>query len=418
MTPVPNPTAAVDVHRLSSEDSAVRDRLAGEAFGMPTTPPTPPPAAGGADAPPPEPERPRPGRRDWGAFVDGRLAGIATDRAYDVWFGGRLVPTSGIAGVAIGAEDRGRGLLRPLLGTLLADARVRGAVLSTLHPSATRIYRGLGYEVVGEFRVARVPAWAVGQVRPDPEVSVRRATAEDVPAIREQYDRWARGYSGPLSRRGESYDPTVESDPGSVLADTTAVSVAVDADGRVCGYTNWDRGGGDQGALAVVDLIAERPEAYRSLLASVGSFSSVVSHVSFETSGLDPLRALLPTSHWEVVRNDPHMLRILDVVGAVQARGYLAGLRTEIAFAVAGDALGVLDGGYRVTVADGEAHAEAVPVTDGLPVFAPRGLSLAYAGTQPASQLRSLGLLTGPDDTDALIDATFAGPPFHIKDFF
>jgi Acetyltransferase (GNAT) domain len=42
------------------------------------------------------------------------------------------VPTSGVAGVVVTPELRGTGLARKLLTTLLAAARDRGAVISTL----------------------------------------------------------------------------------------------------------------------------------------------------------------------------------------------------------------------------------------------------------------------------------------------
>ena len=57
------------------------------------------------------------------------------------------MPIAGIAAVAVRPEHRGSGLLAPLFAALLADARERGAVVSTLFPTAPGIYRRLGYEV-------------------------------------------------------------------------------------------------------------------------------------------------------------------------------------------------------------------------------------------------------------------------------
>ena len=57
-----------------------------EAFGVPSTPPT-------------EPARiDQPGRTTFGAFLGDELVAKAIDRAYDSYFGGAAVPTSGIAG--------------------------------------------------------------------------------------------------------------------------------------------------------------------------------------------------------------------------------------------------------------------------------------------------------------------------------
>src|SRR5690242_5825662 len=74
----------------------------------------------------------RPGRVNWGVFDGGRLVARATDREQSQWFGGRLVPACGIAGVVVAPELRGRGLARTVLTRLLHHARDRGARVATL----------------------------------------------------------------------------------------------------------------------------------------------------------------------------------------------------------------------------------------------------------------------------------------------
>lgn len=74
-------------------------------------------------SPPPGWQNDRPGRHAWGAFDStGRLVAKAADREQGHWFGSRLVPASGVAGVAVSPELRGSGLARQLLTTLLVDA--------------------------------------------------------------------------------------------------------------------------------------------------------------------------------------------------------------------------------------------------------------------------------------------------------
>jgi hypothetical protein len=47
-----------------------------------------------------------------------------------------------------------------------------------------------------------------------------------------------------------------------------------------------------------------------------------------------------------------------------------------------------------------------------------RGLALAYAGAQSCANLRMAGLLSGPDDHDAVLDALLGGRQTHIRDYF
>ena len=90
----------------------------------------------------------------------------AIDRAFDSYFGGVAVPTSGIAGVTVAAESRGQGALTPLFDALLRAARDRGAVVSGLFPTAPRIYRRFGYEVVTDLETIELPTHVLGVGRP------------------------------------------------------------------------------------------------------------------------------------------------------------------------------------------------------------------------------------------------------------
>src|SRR4051794_32868389 len=116
--------SGIDVRPLVAADADANRTLGWEAFGLPATPPT---DAATID---------QPGRQWWGAFAGDRLAARLCVRTYDSWFGGARVPTAGVAGVTVGMEYRGRGLLSPLLGAALGRARELGSAISTLFPTA------------------------------------------------------------------------------------------------------------------------------------------------------------------------------------------------------------------------------------------------------------------------------------------
>ena len=86
------------------------------------------------------------------------------------------MPTAGIASVAVRPEHRGAGLLAPLFAALLADARERGAVVSTLFPTAPGIYRRLGYEIVGELADVDVPVEPLTRIPAPAGITLRRPT--------------------------------------------------------------------------------------------------------------------------------------------------------------------------------------------------------------------------------------------------
>ena len=415
-------TQPLTVRRLESTDADASRTLGFEAFGMPTSPPTEPATLA------------QPGRTFHGAFAGDRLVGRLADRAYDSWFGGVPVPTCGVAGVTVALEDRGRGALSPLFAAALDAARERGAVVSGLYPTAARIYRRFGYELVSDYRTVAVATADLSAVAPPVGVTSRRAELGDLPAVRTVYDTWAAAQNGPLSRRGVSF-PTTDAE---LLDDFDGITVAEDGDGRVIGYASWERGQhyDERGTIEVSDLLALSADGYRCLLRTIGSFSSVAPRTKIDTSGDDVIRQFLPGKAWETVGSDPYMLAIIDVAGALSRRGYPWFLSARLGFRVAdvgatgtsapgtsapgtsapgGDRTA---GAYRFEVAEGVASCVAEDHTDDR-TFHPRGLALLYAGVQSCANLRWAGLLEGGrPEQDTVWDTLFGGRQFHICDYY
>lgn len=397
----------VEVRRLGPAEGRAVARLSGEAFGVPDGP------AGGGDH---ERDLDQPGFRWWGVADGPRLVAQAADRAYDGWFGGRVLPVAGIAGVTVAAEVRGRGVLGPLLLTLLEQARERGAVVSTLFPSAPGIYRRTGYETIVTTQEVDVPSSVLTALPASPHVTLRRAEEQDAEAVRRVYDAWAAGVDGPLTRRGVSFPAS----DAELVGAHTGVTLAEDADGRVLGYAAWTRGSGRGTGpeLSVSDLVAGRTDAYAALLRALGSFSSVASTVRLRTSGHDLARLLLPATSWAPVVEELYMLKVLDVAAAFTGGRCAPGLGWQGTFTLAGDVLPGLDGAYAVVAEGGRLTCGRASATDDR-TLAPRGLALLVTGALPCRDLRVLGLLNGGDPAqDGDWDALVAGRVRGVLDHF
>ena len=279
----------------------------------------------------------------FGVFEGELLVGTAIDREYDSYFGGVPLPICGVAGVTVAAEHRGQGILTPLFASLLRNAKQRGALISTLFPSALRIYRKFGSEAIAEYVTVEVPSTVLAAVRPG-TMRTRRATSADFDGIRGVYDSWARQQNGPLSREGVSFTATAE----DFISTFTGVTVAVEADGTICGFVSWSRGHGfgEGGSIKVADLLATSADAYRALLSVIGSFASITALVKIDTSGDDLGRLFLPSIQWKVIESYPYMLTILDVPESLNRRTYPSGMTATLPFAVEGSFLAGNDGGY------------------------------------------------------------------------
>ncbi|HEV2089172.1 MAG TPA: GNAT family N-acetyltransferase, partial [Cryptosporangiaceae bacterium] len=269
----------LDVRPLDESDHASAQELRRLAFGGPRR---------AVDAEPPPPQ---PGRVTWGAFEGDRLVATAADRDQAHWFGGRLVPASGVASVAVAAADRGRGCARALLTALLVAVRERGAPIATLFPTAPALYRSLGWEQAGALTWSSLPTSAVAGIRLPAGMTLRAATTADSEAIRDLYTEVARSGNGYLDRTG----PLFPEDASDAL---DGVTLAIGPDGAVEGYVGWDRGHGydDKAQLTVYDLIGRTGRATAALLAALGTWSAVTPTLALRLPDPDPVRWLLPTA--------------------------------------------------------------------------------------------------------------------------
>ncbi|MDI1463867.1 GNAT family N-acetyltransferase [Catellatospora sp. KI3] len=357
-----------------------------------------------------------PGRYTLGAFDgSGRLVAKAVDRTQEQWFGGRAVPTSGVAGVATAPELRGRGLGRLVLTGLLAYARERGAVISTLFDTTPLPYRALGWEEVGSLDYHRFPTRVLASVRPDPAVTLRPAVEADLPAIQDVYRRTARTGTGMMERSG----PLFRATPAEVLADYHGITVAVGASGAVEGYASWDRGPGydSGGKLTVDDLIGLTPGATATLLAMFGGWASVAPVTVYRLAVADPARALLAKVDSKVESSQPWMLRVVDAPGAVAARGWSRFVSGEVDLELVDAECPWHAGAHRLVVDKGEARLE--PGGAGTVRLTPRGMAAWYAGAATPDQLRRSGHLSGgTPDTDTFLQTATAGPVPTLHDYF
>src|SRR3954447_5347278 len=173
--------ASLDVHIVPEQDFPAIAALSREAYGTDAAPAT---SAAWTDA--------------WlkslthsvsvGAYDAGKVVSHARVKPYAQWFGGRAVPMGGVASVAVAASHQGRGVGRATVAALLPVMRERGYAVSALFPSTVPLYRGLGWELAGDYTWLDVPGTALRALGAPPDgVRLRAATAGDVPGVLAAY---------------------------------------------------------------------------------------------------------------------------------------------------------------------------------------------------------------------------------------
>jgi predicted acetyltransferase len=372
-------------------------------------------AFGGPAEAPPSAVREVPGVVRLGAFDDaGRLIGKVTDLPHEHWWGGRRVVSAGVSGVAVRPESRGGGVARTLLGALLAHARERGAAISTLYPTVTDVYRGCGWEVAGVLAAADLDTAGLPRPRETDGVVLRPGGVEDLPRVTDLYEQVARVRDGLLTRRGGFFDEPAEEPLGRGVDAVTLAEV----DGELTGALLFGRGRGygPDARLDVSTLLARDPRTARALVGVLAGWRTVTRTVRVPLLAGDALSAVLPLERAQDRSGSVWMHRPVDVVRAVEARGWPAHVRGRVAFRLT-DALAPWNAGaWELTIADGAGTLVPAAGEPDLELDV-RGFAVLYCGVSTGRAAAQAGLAGGAGDP-ATLDLLAAGPAAQLLDYF
>lgn len=196
------------------------------------------------------------------------------------------------------------------------------------------------------------------------------------------------------------------------------VTLVEGPDGDLEGYVSWQRGAGygPEARLTVPDALSRTGRATTALLATLGSWASVVGTVALRICEPDPLVMALPMDTVRIEKVEPWMLRVLDAPGAVAGRGWPPHLSGSLDLHLL-DRPEMPGGACRLVLEAGEGRLE--PGGGGALRLTPGGFAALYAGGATTSVVRRAGGLEGGTPAmDVWADAAFAGPRPAILDYF
>lgn len=349
----------------------------------------------------------------------GEIAAASHIRSTQQCFGGRAVPLAAYSPVAVLPEHRGRGLGRTVTVGQLPDLRERGEVIAGLFPASLGFYRGCGFEAAGSYVERWFPAASVGAIAPGPgEVEVRRGTVDDVAAVRRLQAASALGRDGAIVRGDWWWDRLLPADLGDSFL---YVVDHPSRPGEVIGYAIF----GHRPAtppydydIEVAEVLSDDPSAQRALWRVVGSSGSQAPHVVVRGPAEDDLLLLVPHAPPEVVRAEIRwMLRLVDVAGAVAARGWPAGAWGRVELEIDDPHAPWNHGRWVLTVEEGQATLE--PGGDGHVGLSIGALSSWWAGYATPDRLARTGSLrTAHPEALSLLTSFVPAVPPVLPDFY
>ena len=350
-----------------------------------------------------------------GAWVDDELVATTEVMPVGQYFGGRSVPMGAVASVAVRPDHRGRGIAPRLLALAVERMHQQGLVLSTLHPATTRFYRGLGWEIGGEFGVRHVPTVSLAALPPGEQECLRPGRGDDLDGVRDCYERAARSINGAIDRSDARWriDQLTLDRPQRYL-------YVYDAGEGIDGYVVYDQYQTSRQwgfRITVHELVAVDARAAVTLWRHLGSHVAQVDRITVLALPLDVLTLLLPEQVVELAGANHWMTRIVDAAGAIAARGYPPGVRAEVHLQLVDRVAPWNDGRHVLRVEGGEGKLS--PGGTGDVHLSINALGSLYTGWASASVLAEAGLVhhAGPRDL-ADLDAVFAGPRPYLFDNF
>ena len=153
------------------------------------------------------------------------------------------------------------------------------------------------------------------------------------------------------------------------------------------------------------------------MVALIAAHGSVAPNVLWRGGPVDPLILGLDDPQiYAIRRRDEWMLRIIDVRGALQSRGYSSAVRTELHLDVRDPIVSENQG--RIVLEVGEGRAQVREGGDGSMRVDIGTLAGMFSGHLSPAVLRRLGQLDADDATIARATAIFAGPAPWMPDMF
>ncbi len=351
------------------------------------------------------------------AYDGDELVGAVVTWGFGMRWGSRSVPCGGVAGVVVAPEARGSGLARRMLAEAAARMHDRGEVVSALFPTTATLYRSVGFEFAGWWRWGAVPVTGLAVAADASDALAWRRVAFDDPALAATYaplpvdhdgwldlpERWwahkAHRWSAPGANRFAYVGSRDGVDEASVVyryGSSEVDGALFDLEVEHLGSTT-----GAAGTGAALDFLARNGTTGGRVGTSLPD-DVLAPHVPH-------LQRVTSTRRWA------WMLRLVDVAGAIGARGWPRHVAGRIAFDVVDDTGAGAGGPGTWALTDGVASWE--PGGPGTVEVHVRELAALYAGCDPR-RLVEAGRLRGirPDEVD-LLRAAWAATPSAV-DFF
>ncbi|MCW5312787.1 GNAT family N-acetyltransferase [Nostoc sp. KVJ3] len=326
------------------------------------------------------------------------------------WWGGQRVPMTGIAVVGIAPEYRGSGAAIALMQHTLKELYNRGIAISALYPEIQTLYRKVGYEQGGSWCIWEVATQNI-QVREQP-LPLELVASVNNEVFHELYQQQARQTHGYLDRHPAIWERIIQANEKEIV-----YTYLIGTKDQPQGYIIFTQERTENGIVLVVkDWVLSTVAAAQTFWSFLANHRSQIQHVRWKSSAIDSLTLLLPEQTAKIKTTNRWLLRIIEVVKALELRGYPPGIQAQLHLEIQDNLLTGNNGKFILSVANG--RGEVTRGGKGELQLDIRELSPLYTSLFTPYHLQQAGKLNGTETAILIATQIFAGASPWMADFF
>jgi predicted acetyltransferase len=264
------------------------------------------------------------------------------------WWGGKCVPMTGIAAVGIAPEYRGCGAAIALIKKTLLELYQQQVPISALYPATQRLYRKAGYEQAGNYCIWKVSPHNIHIQAPS--LALHPVLAENHHIFHDLYHQQAQLTHGYLHRHPAIWQGLTQPD-----TQETVYAYLMGNPDQPQGYIIFTQQRTAESTIILVkDWVMLTHAAITTFWSFIAGHRSQVDQVQWKSSVIDPLTLLLPEQTGKINSHQRWMLRIINLIKALEMRGYPSGVSTELHLQVEDNLIPANHGKFILSVADGK----------------------------------------------------------------
>ncbi|WP_414563728.1 MULTISPECIES: enhanced intracellular survival protein Eis [unclassified Anabaena] len=343
-------------------------------------------------------------------YQDQQIVGGLATIPMGQWWGGQRVPMTGIAAVGIAPEYRGDGAAIALIEEAVKELSDQEVPISVLYPATQRLYRKAGYEQGGSYCTWEISPDSI-QLQ-DKSLPLQPVIAKNHYVFHDLYQQQAKLTDGYIDRHPAIWQGVTQPDHQE-----TVYSYLIGDTDQPQGYIIFTQERTKDGAiLRVRDWTMLTHAAVRTFWKFVANHRSQIDKVQWKSSVVDFLTLLLPEQTAKIKNQERWMLRIINVVKALEMRGYPPGIDAELHLEIQDNLLVANNGKFILSVANG--RGEVTKGGKGELQLDIKNLASLYTGLFTPQQLQLSGKIDATATGLGAATQIFTGNSPWMADFF